>query len=154
MSFSFDIDGLDDVLGKMTALADPKAVRRIATKSARSGVNVARKAARANAKKFDDPETEANISKNTISKVRRLKDKSGVIASVGVRGGAGGGKKSSGKQPAPFFYFRYLEFGTSTQRATPWLRPAFEQSVQQMTKATADRLKKELDIELKKAGVR
>ena len=152
--------GADEVFAKLDMLGDQKAARRVVTKSVRAAINVWRKAARANAKKFDRPESPNQIYKNVVSSVSTSRS-GAVIGRVGVKGGAkqyvntkrNQRKGVAGKSYTSYgdlFYWRFLEFGTKDQKATPFLRPVINSKAQEATDVFAKRAIKELDIELKK----
>ena len=171
--------GADEVFAKLDMLGDQKAARRVVTKSVRAAINVWRKAARANAKKFDRPESPNQIYKNVVSSVSTSRS-GAVIGRVGVKGGAKqyvdtkrnqrkGLAGTSYTDYGKVFYWRYLEFGLApgTRKvktkngnrysydhpgfaATPFLRPVINSKAQEATDVFAKRAIKELDIELKK----
>lgn len=45
----------------------------------------------------------------------------------------------------PLFYARFSEFGTSHEQATPWMRPAFEETKGQLPEQFRDSLAEKLD---------
>ena len=88
-----------------------------------------RDAARANSKGLDDPETASIIWKKIVTQYRsRLSKGDQVTVSVGVQGGAKPvkGDKDTG-------HWRLLEFGTEKMAAQPFMRPALESNVSQVT---------------------
>ncbi|EPP3506178.1 HK97-gp10 family putative phage morphogenesis protein [Acinetobacter baumannii] len=145
------IEGLDEVLRKMKLLGDPRRTRNAATRAARKAMNVVRDAARQNAKAIDDPETVEKIWKNIKVSAGRMKDKSQVLMRVGVDGGA----SFSNPTPKPTSggdtrHFRWVEFGSAHQPATPFLRPALANNVQKVTDTFSQSFSAELDKELLK----
>ena len=88
--------------------------------------------------------------------------------SVGVRGGAkqyndskenvrkrlaGKSYKTLGDKNNPggdTWYFRFIEYGTSRQPATPFMRPALEQNIEAATNAFSQKFNDELNKELAK----
>ncbi|HAV4657524.1 TPA: hypothetical protein JIU96_07390 [Acinetobacter baumannii] len=145
------IEGLDEVLRKMGVLKDKRKIRNAAMRAARKGMNVVRDAARQNAKAIDDPETVEKIWKNIKVSAGRMKDKSQVLMRVGVDGGA----SFSNPNPKPTSggdtrHFRWVEFGSAHQPATPFLRPALANNVQKVTDTFSQSFSAELDKELLK----
>ncbi|MEO4185241.1 HK97-gp10 family putative phage morphogenesis protein [Acinetobacter pittii] len=145
------IEGLDEVLRKMNALTNKRQVRNAAMRAARKAMNVVRDAARQNAQAIDDPETAAKIFKNIKVSAGRMKDKSQVLMRVGVDGGA----SFSNPTPKPTSggdtrHFRWVEFGSSHQPATPFLRPALSQNIENVTSRFVTSFNDEIDKELAK----
>lgn len=145
------IEGLDEVLRKMKLLGDPRRTRNAATRAARKAMNVVRDAARQNAKAIDDPETSEKIFKNIKVSAGRMKDKSQVLMRVGVDGGA----SFSNPTPKPTSggdtrHFRWVEFGSAHQPATPFLRPALSQNIENVTSRFVTSFNDEIDKELAK----
>ncbi|EPK9978589.1 HK97-gp10 family putative phage morphogenesis protein [Acinetobacter baumannii] len=145
------IEGLDEVLRKMGVLKDKRKIRNAAMRAARKGMNVVRDAARQNAKAIDDPETSEKIFKNIKVSAGRMKDKSQVLMRVGVDGGA----SFSNPTPKPTSggdtrHFRWVEFGSAHQPATPFLRPALSQNIENVTSRFVTSFNDEIDKELAK----
>ena len=153
MDIDVDVQGLAAVERKLRLLPDRlgnNAMRR----ALRKGANVIRNEARNNAKRIDDPETREQIWKNIAvagGGRRREKRVGGVMMRVGVRGGAkqrkGGGTYhvggSSSNPGGDTWYWRLLEFGTSTARAQPFMRPAIGKA-----QAAADAITKDMRIQV------
>lgn len=119
----------------------------------RSAANVIRKEAKLNAERIDDPNTPEKIADNIA--VRWDRDtfrKTGNPAfKVGVLGGAKkGGKKSGAGKGGDTFYWRFIEFGTESIHAKPFLRPAMDTQQKQAIDKFVDAYKKQLDKVLKK----
>lgn len=162
----FKLQGLEDLDRKLKQLADPRKIKNIARKALRQGANVVRDAARQNAKALDDPESSERIWKNITVQAKRSKDNSQVKMTVGVRGGAkqyvsskenvrkglaGKTYKTLGDRSNPggdTWYFRFIEFGTSRQPPTPFMRPALSKNIGAAENAFATRFNLELDKEL------
>ncbi|HGW4127803.1 TPA: HK97-gp10 family putative phage morphogenesis protein [Acinetobacter baumannii] len=145
------IEGLDEVLRKMKLLGDPRRTRNAATRAARKAMNVVRDAARQNAKAIDDPETSEKIWKNIKVSKGKTRDKGLVIMRVGVEGGA----SFSNPTPKPTSggdtrHFRWVEFGSAHQPATPFMRPALANNVQKVTDTFSQSFSAELDKEIAK----
>lgn len=152
MSVQLNVQGLDNLHRKLQELANPRKANRIARKAGRQAMNIVRDAARSNAKAIDDPETREMIYKNIMVASGKTRDSSTVIMRVGVNGGAGANKhslnivqkerrkKGEAKQELAVNtialaggntrHFKYVEFGTSKMRATPFLRPALEKNIE------------------------
>lgn len=102
MDLNFDIKGLEQATKKMEELP-VKLQRSGARKAARRGMNIVRDAARENAKRFDDPETAENISKNIVTQAmnRNALFKAGADrGDIGMRVGVLGGARATGKAAA------------------------------------------------------
>lgn len=136
MAAEFKITGLEPALAKMrevTAQVTLKAVRGSASKAMR----VVRDAARANARRLNDPATSEDIAKNIAVSTKVYPRQGMVVSRVGVRGGAkarkgGGAYQVGGSKENPggdTFYWRFLELGTSKMPARPFMRPALENNV-------------------------
>ena len=142
MADSFRIEGLDPILKKLKALGSEKlrvkGVRAAATRAMR----IVRDAARSKAKGFDDPETGSNIAKNitTRNDAKGGKRIGGVVVKVGVIGGA---RPRKGTEDTG--HWRMKEFGTSKMPAEPFMRPALEGNVQQVTDTFVAELDKQID---------
>lgn len=154
-------DTLVDRLSKFTSKLQVAAGR----KSARRAMNIVRKAAIANVRKHDDPETAARIWRNIyVQQSRRQSQRvGGVVMRVGVLGGArqyantaanrrsgkaGSSYKTLGDKGNPggdTWYWRFLELGTERQPARPFLRPALENNVQGVTTTLITELTREID---------
>lgn len=142
-------DGADELKKKLDKLGNAKAAKRIARKAARQAMNIVRDAARANAKALDDPETTEKIWKNIATQSGKSRNRNNVVMRVGVRGGA------SYSNPSPpnvsggdTRYWRFLELGTSTVPATPFMRPAFNTNAQAVTDKFTQVFSAELDKEM------
>src|SRR5690606_3516503 len=130
-----NLSGLEQVKAKLDKLPQRLAYNAM-RRSLRRGANVIRDAARANAKRIDDPETREQIWENIAvasGGSRRERSAGGPMMRVGVLGGAknyrnksgtyhvGGSKNNPGGDT---WYWRLLEFGTSNMAAQPFMRPA------------------------------
>lgn len=118
----------------------------------RKAAQVIRDKARQNASRLDDPATAEDISKNIVERWdgRRFKRTGDLAFRIGVLGGAkqyantkanvragraGDTYKTDGDKTNPggdTFYWRFLEFGTEHSAAQPFMRPAAEESVNQV----------------------
>ncbi|EMD5946029.1 HK97-gp10 family putative phage morphogenesis protein [Acinetobacter baumannii] len=139
------IHGLEPALRRMRAIGNEKTVKRIARKAMRQAMNIARDEARQKVKRLDDPTTPEKIWKEIVVQNGRSGNKNTLVMRVGVRGGAripytnnaqnrrsrrvGKTYQTDGR----VFYWRFLELGTSRQPATPFLRPALYENIEQIT---------------------
>ncbi|HCQ9808494.1 HK97-gp10 family putative phage morphogenesis protein [Acinetobacter baumannii] len=155
-----EIQGLEPVLRKMRAIGNEKIVKRIARKAMRKGMNLVRDKARAKVKQLDDPSTPQKIWKEIVVQNGRSRNKNYLVMRVGVRGGArvpytnNAQNRRAGRVGKTYqidlsvFYWRFLEFGTSRQPATPFLRPALYENIEQVTDIFVQVFKFELDVVL------
>ncbi|MGQ1233041.1 HK97-gp10 family putative phage morphogenesis protein [Acinetobacter baumannii] len=139
------IHGLESALRKMQAIGNEKTVKRIARKAMRQAINIARDEARQKVKRLDDPTTPEKIWKEIVVQNGRSRNKNTLVMRVGVRGGAripytnNAQNRRSGRVGKTYqadgrvFYWRFLELGTSRQPATPFLRPALYENIEQIT---------------------
>lgn len=148
MADPINIQGLDAVLARMRDL--PKEIQKKgATAALRKGANIVRDAARAGARRLDDPQTATNIAKNIVvqSSARAGKREGGVVMKVGVRGGA-----KVNKDPSNIGHWRFLELGNENNPARPFMVPALASNVQNVTNTVVAELMPQLDKALAKAA--
>lgn len=143
MASEFKITGLEPALRKMravTAEVTLKGVRGSASKAMR----VVRDAARANARRIDDPTSAADIAKNIAVSTKVYPRLGEVRSRVGVRGGA---RPDSSRNPDPknTGHWRFIELGTSDQPARPFMRPALENNIERVTNTLVQDLDKNID---------
>ncbi|USE84341.1 HK97-gp10 family putative phage morphogenesis protein [Acinetobacter tibetensis] len=162
MVIEVEITGADEIERKLRALANPRLAKNAARRSARKAMAIVRDAARNNAKTLDDPSTSEQIYKEIVMQPGKSRDKNTVVMRVGVRGGAripytnNAQNRQSGRVGQSYqtdgrvFYWRFLEFGTSRQPPTPFMRPALENNIQAVTDSFAQNFSAELDKELAK----
>ena len=139
------IHGLEPALRRMRAIGNDKTVKRIARKAMRQAMNIARDEARQKVKRLDDPTTPEKIWKEIVVQNGRSRNKNTLVMRVGVRGGAripytnNAQNRRAGRVGKTYqadgrvFYWRFLELGTSRQPATPFLRPALYENIEQIT---------------------
>ncbi|AKJ45941.1 HK97-gp10 family putative phage morphogenesis protein [Acinetobacter baumannii] len=139
------IHGLEPALRRMRAIGNDKTVKRIARKAMRQAMNIARDEARQKVKRLDDPTTPEKIWKEIVVQNGRSRNKNTLVMRVGVRGGAripytnNAQNRRAGRVGQTYqadgrvFYWRFLELGTSRQPATPFLRPALYENIEQIT---------------------
>jgi len=139
------IHGLEPTLRRMRAIGNDKTVKRIARKAMRQAMNIVRDKAREKVKRLDDPTTPEKIWKEIVVQNGRSRNKNTLVMRVGVRGGAripytnNAQNRRAGRVGQTYqadgrvFYRRFLELGTSKQPATPFLRPALYENIEQIT---------------------
>lgn len=132
------IQGLEQLQQKLRAISKKSTIKRIARKSARQAMNIARDAARSNAKALDDPMTKEKIWKNIVTQTGKTSNSNEIRMRVGIRGGAAQNKYTdktalAGLPGGITTYWRYIEFGTSEIAAQPFMRPALSKNVGQIT---------------------
>ncbi|WP_290006089.1 HK97-gp10 family putative phage morphogenesis protein [Acinetobacter pittii] len=157
---STSIHGLEPALRKMRAIGNEKTVKRIARKAMRQAMNIVRDEARQNVKRLDDPTTPEKIWKEIVVQNGRSRNKNALVMRVGVRGGAqipytnNAQNRRAGRVGKTYqtdgrvFYWRFLELGTSKQPATPFLRPALYENIEQVTEKFVQVFNFELSVVL------
>ena len=160
------IHGLDAVQARLRRLGNPRKTKNAATRSARKAMNIVKKEARKNAKALDDPKSAEKIWKNIATKASRTRGNGLVVMRVGVKGGARryvstranrragragqlyatqGDKKNPGGDT---YYWRFVELGTATCSAHPFLRPALNNNISAINTEFSGLFSAELDKEL------
>lgn len=150
---TFELKGVDELEAKLKTITY-ETRRKTGRSALRKAANVLRKRAIDSAKRFDDPETTEDISKNIAinwnnKTFRRTGD---MHFSVGVRGGAKKGGKAKKGKGGDTWYFRFVEFGTQHMAAQPFLRPAMEQGSADASQAFVDEYKKGIDSAIRRAA--
>lgn len=145
METDFNIQGLDGVLKKMRGLPDKlrkKALRTAGNKAMR----VVRDEARRVAATFDDPDSPSNIAKKIVTQydTKGSKREGGAVTKVGVQGGA---RPRPGREDTG--HWRLKEFGTEHMPAQPFMRPALENNIEQVTSVYVTALNAEIDKALR-----
>lgn len=136
---AFTLTGAESTVRRLREFP-PKLQRKALRRSARAAMRIVQKAARANAKRIDDPETGPQIWREIRIQTGRMREP-GVMMRVGVAGGA-----KSAKSKSPPWYWRLVELGTENTRAQPFMRPALENNAQ----AVADTFVRETNAEIDK----
>lgn len=148
--FTVKLEGLDEIQKKLRLL--PERIGRNAMRRAlRKGANVVRDGVRENAKRVDDPETREQIAKNVAvygGGAKRERQVGGVMMRVGVRGGARPTSGDNGTPGGNTTHWRFVELGTSTARAQPFMRPAAAEKASPAFQAIASDMDKQIDKEI------
>ena len=151
MSVEFNIEGLDEVQGKLKRLGNPRLMKKAARRSMRKAMAIVRDAARTNAKGLDDPQTAEKIWKNIAIAAGKTRNPNEVIMRVGVRGGASfSNKNPPNTSGGDTRHWRWLEFGSVHNPPTPFMRPALQNNIQAVTNSFAENFNREIDKELAK----
>ena len=151
MSLDVQIHGIDELNRKLKLLASSKAAKRIARKAARQAMNIVRDAARVNAKAIDDPETVEKIWKNIAVSGGKTRNQNEIVMRVGVRGGASFSNKNPPKvSGGDTRHWRWIEYGSAHNVAVPFMRPALNNNIQEVTNKFSSVFEAELDKELAK----
>jgi HK97 gp10 family phage protein len=138
-AITYKLTGDVAALRRLRALT-PKLQRKGLRLAARRAMKIVQTAARANAKRIDDPQTANSVWRLIVIRAGRLREP-GVLMRVGVLGGA-----VSSKDRDPPWYWRLIELGSERTRAQPFMRPALENNVA----AVSDTVVRELNAELDK----
>lgn len=151
MSVEVQIHGIDELNRKLKLLTSSKAAKRIARKAARQAMNIVRDAARVNAKTIDDPETVDKIWKNIAVSGGKTRNQNEIVMRVGVRGGASFSNKNPPKvSGGDTRHWRWIEYGSAHNVAIPFMRPALNNNIQEVTNKFSSVFEAELDKELAK----
>jgi len=150
-SVELNIQGLDELNKKLKQLGNSKIAKRIARKAGRQAMNLVRDSARSNAKAIDDPQTADKIWKNIAVQGGKSRNRDEVKIRVGVRGGA----SFSNPNPPQLSggdtrHWRWIEYGSSNNPAVPFMRPALENNITQVTAKFVDVFGTEIDKEIAK----
>lgn len=135
----FRLDGLPEFHAVMKQMQG-KAAKKMLVKATRAGLKKAHKRAKASYKSHDDPKTpEMKIWKDVIIRInaKRMESSGIVSGKIGIKGGAqhyanDSRNRRQGRvgreyeQGGKYWYFRYLEFGNSRQRAFKLMQNAFD----------------------------
>lgn len=156
MADKFPIVGLGPLLSKLETIKYETRYKggRFALRKA---AQLVRNAATQNAIALDDPETGRNIAANIKERWngKRYKQTGDLGFRVGVQYGAvsppaGTPRDESAGAPTP--HWRFVEFGTETQPAQPFMRPALENNVGVATDEFVRQYDKALTRAIRKAA--
>lgn len=142
------IHGLPDFREKMQQLGSQKEIKKFVRKASRQAMNLVRDAARNNAKSIDDSKTVEKIHKNITVQAGKTKDKNSIRMRVGIKGGAGQNQYSvstAGLTGGDTRHWRFIEFGTSTVPAVPFMRPALANNVEAVIGKFSESFMQQLD---------
>ena len=148
--FELNANNLDGLVDRMNKFATDVQKRVIGT-AARNAMKPVAALAKSNARalKIDDPTTASNIIENIVSKKANKKATrrrgADYVQQVGILGGAKSPAKGNDTDELATFHWRFLEFGTSTIEARPFMRPAFERNAQRTLDIFAQEVNKGMD---------
>lgn len=151
----FSLTGLDSLLGKLDSVSDD--LRRKGGRAAlRKAGNVVVNKAKANARRIDDATTGRSIADNIALRWngRLFKQTGNLGFRIGVVHGAVLKNNPDKGENAPTPHWRLFEFGTEKMRAQPIMRPALENSIDEVTSTFVDEYEKALDRAIKRAARR
>ena len=148
---TFELKGLEELrfnLRKLSADAEFKGAKYAGRKAA----NIIRDAAIANANAIDDPETSEDIAANIVSRFSssEFKKSGDTKFRIGVQGGAKiqeSNKQNKGGETA---HWRFIELGTRTSRAKPFMLPALTENIDSATNEFTSAFGSWLDRQVKK----
>lgn len=148
----FNLTGADEVLQRLQSLA-VRTQKRSVKRAARKAMGIVRNAARNNAKRIDDPVSADKIWKNIVLQESGKAGKrvGGVVMKVGVKGGASFNANSGsrdGLSGGDTRHWRFIELGTANNQATPFMRPALRENIQQVTDVFMSELNNEIAVAL------
>lgn len=144
----FDIIGLDAISEKLKAVSGTVKQKRGRAALRKAGMIIV-KAAAAAVEVDDDPETQRSIARNVSIQWnnRRYRSTGDLAFRIGVRGGAvipkGTPIPDGVKAATP--HWRFIEFGTKTSIAKPFLRPAMANNIEAVTSSFTTELEKAID---------
>lgn len=151
----FSLVGVDSLIGKLESITyDLK--RKGGRAALRRAAQVVANAAKANAKRMDDPETGRSIAANIALRWNgRVFKRTGDLAfRVGVLHGAvvreKGNPDTGVNGPTP--HWRLLEFGTRHMRAQPFMRRALSENIAAATSTFINEYEKSIDRAIKRAA--
>lgn len=151
----FNLTGLDELMGKLDSVSDD--LRRKGGRAAlRKAGNVVVNKAKANARRIDDAATGRSIADNIALRWNgRLFKRTGDLGfRIGVVHGAVLKNDSDKGENAPTPHWRLFEFGTEKMAAQPIMRPALENSIQEVTDTFTNEYGKAIDRAIKRAARR
>lgn len=152
----FSLIGLDSLLAKFEAITYD--VKRKGGRSAlRKAAQIVANKAKDGARRLDDAQTGRSIADNIALRWNgRLFKRSGDLGfRIGVLHGAVLPKKGAPADTAanaPTPHWRLLEFGTERMRAQPFMRPALENNIAEVTSTFVTEYEKAIDRAIKRAA--
>lgn len=148
-----EITGLDEVQARLRVLGNKRKAKNAANRASRKAMNIVKKAAVQNAKAIDDKNSPEKIWKNIVTKPGKTKGLDSVMMKVGVKGGAKKRFMASPSKPnsgGDTWYWRFDEFGSATNSARPFLRPAMNNNIDAVKAEFTRAYSAELDKEIAK----
>lgn len=142
----FNMIGIDGLLSKLATVND-ETKRKTGRSALRRAAGLAVSHAKEGANRVDDPETGRAIADNIVLRWNgRLFRRNGDLGfRIGVMHGAVLRKNGSTEKNAPTPHWRLLEFGTEHVAADPFVRPALENHIAEITNEFATQFEKGLD---------
>ena len=140
MAASFKISGGVELTRALEALNE-KVKKKILRSAVVAGAAVVKKRAKQIAKSKGIEDTGALI-RNIAAKVERQRSDTYAQINIGVRHGKP--KKGAKNQDDPWYWWQH-EFGNSKMAARPFIRPAFEESKEQVIEVMTARLRKGIE---------
>lgn len=149
----FSLTGLDSLLGKLEAVSyDLK--RKGGRSALRKAAQIVAEKAKEGARRVDDSKTGRSIADNVAIRWNgRLFRRTGDLGfRVGILHGAvlRNGGDLSANSPTP--HWRLLEFGSEKMRAQPFMRPALENQISEVTNTFVTAYELAIDRALKRAS--
>lgn len=144
------ITGLRELNARMAGLSD-KLREAAGRRAARAAMAIVREDARRRLAAIDSTLSPEDIRKNVFIQQSRSQSREagGVVMRVGILGGArapmGPDPQAEAQPGGDTRHWRYIELGTESTPARPFLRPALEQNQQAVFDALAAGLNSELD---------
>ncbi|WP_223160902.1 HK97-gp10 family putative phage morphogenesis protein [Salinicola aestuarinus] len=150
---SFEVEGLAALADKLEGVsADIKG--KGGRFALRKAANVVRDRAKESARRLDDPTTANSIADNIVVRAdtKHYKLTGDLKMAVGVRGGAKSRDKNAANPGGDTYYWRFLEFGTSTIPAKGFMRTALASSIDAATQEFVTQYGKSVDRAIKRAA--
>ena len=149
----FDLTGLDSLLEKLEGLnLDVK--KKGGRFALRKAANVVAASAKTAALRMDDPGTGRSIAKNVAVRWngKVFKTTGNLAFRIGILGGAKLKNHPRLSTGAATPHWRLLEFGTEKMAARPFMRPALENNLQQVSTTFVTEYEKAIDRAIRRAG--
>lgn len=153
MPEQFGLQGIDELNVKLKSI-NYDAKYKGGRFALRKASNIVAEAAKASAVRFDDPTTARSIANNITVRFssRTFKRTGDIMFRVGVKHGARTNVNADKSANAPTPHWRFKEFGTENMPAEPFMRPALENNVQQVTSEFITQYKKSIKRAINKAA--
>ncbi|WFF40397.1 hypothetical protein EVC62_02155 [Salinicola endophyticus] len=128
-----DWSTLPDLEAELQLLSKAES-ERVLRQGARAGAGVFRDEARRRAKKRT-----GKLAKNIVSDTAKVTSRTKATAGVKVR------EEGKASNPRNAFYWRFIEYGTSTIPAAPFIRPSFDAKQEEAARAAFAKLNESID---------